>query len=107
MTRTTEGGICSGILEICGDEDGLAAVISHEIAHTVAHHASERMSRGFVTLAGLLLISIASGWDTRFLGDVMDLVFLRPGSRKQEVSSSEETLEFSTILLTVYLYITG
>ena len=75
----------SGILGICGDEDGLAAVMSHEIAHTVAHHASETMSKWFLAIAGLLLLSVLSGTDTSFLGDIMDLVFLRPGSRRQEV----------------------
>lgn len=60
--------------------------MSHEIAHTVAHHASERMSQSFLAMAGLLLIALASGGDTSILGNIMDLVYLRPGSRKQEVS---------------------
>jgi metalloendopeptidase OMA1, mitochondrial len=70
---------------VCRDEDGLAAVISHEIAHSVAHHSAERMSQSFLAIAGLLLVSIASGTDVSFLGSIMDLVYLRPGSRKQEV----------------------
>ncbi|CUS09896.1 unnamed protein product [Tuber aestivum] len=76
--------VFSGILGICGDEDGLAAVMSHEISHTVAHHASETMSKSFLAIAGLLLLSVVSGTNTSFLGDIMDLAFLRPGSRRQE-----------------------
>jgi len=59
--------------------------MSHEIAHTVAHHASERMSKSILAIAGLLLLSVVSGTDTRILGNIMDLVYLRPGSRRQEV----------------------
>jgi len=59
--------------------------MSHEIAHTVAHHASERMSKSVLAIVGLLLLSVVSGTDTSFLGNIMDLVYLRPGSRRQEV----------------------
>ncbi|RPB02226.1 hypothetical protein L873DRAFT_497058 [Choiromyces venosus 120613-1] len=79
--------VFSGILGICGDEGGLATVMSHEIAHTVAHHASETMSKSFLTIVGLLVLSIVSGTDTSFLGNVMDLVYLRPGSRRQEAEA--------------------
>jgi len=58
--------------------------MSHEIAHTVAHHASERMSKSVLAIAGLLLLSVVSGTDTSILGNIMDLVYLRPGSRRQE-----------------------
>lgn len=36
--------VFTGILPICKDETGLAVVISHEIAHTIARHGNERMS---------------------------------------------------------------
>ncbi|KAG0130762.1 hypothetical protein HOY82DRAFT_608913 [Tuber indicum] len=78
--------IPGGKVFVFSDEDGLAAVMSHEIAHTVAHHASETMSKSFLTMAGFLLLSVVNGTDTSFLGNIMDLVYLRPGSRRQEVS---------------------
>lgn len=40
--------IYEGILPICANEAGLAVVMSHEIAHALARHGSERMSHGYV-----------------------------------------------------------
>ncbi|WP_317175192.1 M48 family metalloprotease [Hymenobacter qilianensis] len=34
------------------DENGLAVVMAHEIAHAVAKHGSERMSQGLVQQLG-------------------------------------------------------
>jgi len=36
----------SGILPICKNEDGVAAVMAHEVAHAFAKHGQERMSQG-------------------------------------------------------------
>ena len=38
----------TGIMPICKDEEGLATVMSHEIAHAVARHGNERMSQQLV-----------------------------------------------------------
>lgn len=32
--------VFTGILPLCGGEDGIAAVLGHEIAHVVAHHTA-------------------------------------------------------------------
>jgi predicted Zn-dependent protease len=32
--------VFTGILPLCKDEDGIAAVLGHEIAHVVAHHSA-------------------------------------------------------------------
>lgn len=79
--------VFSGILPICDGEDGLAAVLGHEIAHNVAHHAAERMSQTFLALPIAFAASLVfdvSGGISQFL---LDYAFLRPGSRKQEVGS--------------------
>lgn len=79
--------VFSGILDICQDDDGLAAVLGHEIAHNVAHHAAERMSQaGFLTGA-LLLFSLFTGIDAGLGNLLMDFAFLRPGSRSQETEA--------------------
>ena len=41
--------VYEGIMPICGDEAGLAVVISHEIAHALARHGGERMSQKMMT----------------------------------------------------------
>lgn len=35
----------TGILPICKDEDGVAVVMGHEVAHAIANHGRERMSQ--------------------------------------------------------------
>ena len=76
--------VFSGILDICQDDDGLAAVLGHEIAHNVAHRAAERMSKSNILLgvvmAGFLLIGVDPG-----IGNLLtEFAFTRPGSRSQE-----------------------
>lgn len=41
--------VYEGILPICGSEDGLAVVMSHEVAHALARHGGERMSHGSIS----------------------------------------------------------
>ncbi len=38
--------VYTGILGLCDNEAGLAAVLGHEIAHAIANHGNERMSQG-------------------------------------------------------------
>ncbi len=42
----------TGILPYCQDENGIAVVMGHEIAHAVARHGNERMSQQMVTQFG-------------------------------------------------------
>jgi predicted Zn-dependent protease len=45
-----------GIMPLCQNEDGVAVVMGHEIAHAVARHGNERMSQGlFAQLGGMAL----------------------------------------------------
>ena len=78
--------VFSGLLPIAQDEDGLATVLGHEIAHNVAHHSAERMSKSIILLGLAALLQLFSD---PFFGSsaraFMDFLFLRPGSRAQEV----------------------
>ena len=42
----------SGILPIAKNDDGIAAIMGHEISHAVARHSSERMSTAMLVDAG-------------------------------------------------------
>lgn len=44
--------VYTGILPVAKDVNGLAAIISHEVAHALANHGSERMSQELVMQAG-------------------------------------------------------
>ncbi len=51
-------GVYSGMLQITQTEAGLATVLAHEVAHAVAHHGAERISRVLVVQGvGMALIS--------------------------------------------------
>ena len=40
--------IYTGMLEVTKNDNGLAAIMGHEIAHAVAKHSVERASRGIL-----------------------------------------------------------
>lgn len=73
-----------GILDICQGDDGLAAVLGHEIAHNVAHHAAERMSKAFILFPIAIIGSLLVGLDPGIGNYIQQLLFQLPGSRKQE-----------------------
>jgi predicted Zn-dependent protease len=50
----------TGILPICEDDDGLAVVMGHEVAHAVAQHGNERMSQGMMAQLGAAALSVAT-----------------------------------------------
>lgn len=54
-------GVYAGILPITKDEDGLAVVLGHEIAHAVARHGGERMTKAMgLQLGGQLVGAYAN-----------------------------------------------
>lgn len=44
--------VYTGILPVVQDENGLATVMSHEVAHAIANHGGERMSQELLVQAG-------------------------------------------------------
>ena len=51
--------VYKGILPLTADKNGLAVVISHEIAHAVARHGNERMSQQLIAQMGGIALSEA------------------------------------------------
>ncbi|MDH5399490.1 MAG: M48 family metallopeptidase [Cyclobacteriaceae bacterium] len=51
----------TGIMPVCRDELGIAVVMGHEVAHAIANHGRERMSKGLVTQMGMSTIGAAMG----------------------------------------------
>lgn len=50
----------TGILPICANEDGVAAVMGHEVAHAFAKHGQERMSKGQIQQLGGLAVALGT-----------------------------------------------
>jgi predicted Zn-dependent protease len=49
----------TGILPLTKDENGLAVVMGHEIAHAIAEHGNERMSQGLMAQVGGTALALA------------------------------------------------
>ena len=98
--------VYTGILKITKNQNGLAAVMGHEIAHAVAKHSVERASRGIVVnlatqitdiLSGgkLSQINRATGMNT--VGLLSQIGILNPFNRKQETEADYLGLIFSSL----------
>jgi metalloendopeptidase OMA1, mitochondrial len=73
-----------GMLDICQGDDGLAAVLGHEIAHNVAHHAAERLSQFVILLPIGIVAWLGAGIDISLVSTFSSIVLTLPRSRKQE-----------------------
>ncbi len=51
--------VYTGILPITRNENGLAVVMGHEIAHAIARHGNERMSQSLVASMGGMALAVA------------------------------------------------
>jgi predicted Zn-dependent protease len=49
----------TGILPLTKDENGIAVIMGHEIAHAIAGHGNERMSQGLVAQLGGVTLAVA------------------------------------------------
>lgn len=54
-------GVNTGMLEVAKNQDQLATVIGHEIAHVLARHANERISSTYAADVSLRIVSGAMG----------------------------------------------
>lgn len=75
--------IFSSILPICQNDDGLATVLSHELAHQLAHHSSEQMLSLplYIALSAILYSVTGVSW----VNDLLVSGLLRmPASRDME-----------------------
>lgn len=94
--------VYSGILPLTRNEDGLAVVIGHEIAHAVARHGNERMSQGLLVQMGGIAISQAlkekpEATQALFLGAYgagAQIGLMLPYSRTHEYEADELGLIF-------------
>ena len=97
--------VYTGILDVTKNENGLAAVMGHEIAHAVAKHSIERASRGLILNTSTQIIDIFSGGKisqvNRATGGAVGLLqqigIMNPFNRKQESEADYLGLIFSSL----------
>ena len=98
--------VYSGILEVTKNNDGLAAIMGHEIAHAVAKHSVERASRGAVLNVSTQVIDILSGGKLstvnrttgmNTVGLISQLGIMNPFNRKQESEADYLGMIFSSL----------
>ena len=98
--------IYTGILDVTKNNNGLAAVMGHEIAHAVAKHSVERASRGILLNTSTQLIDIFSGGKLsgvnritgmNTVGLLSQIGIMNPFSRKQESEADYLGMIFSSL----------
>ncbi|OQW91099.1 MAG: peptidase [Thiotrichaceae bacterium IS1] len=84
-------GVYDGLLDVAKNQDQLATVIGHEIAHVISQHGNERVSQQFALEQGLTLIQAIAKPTTQkgqllmgLLGLGAQVGILLPYSRIQE-----------------------
>ena len=96
----------TGMLDVTKNEDGLAAVMGHEVAHAVAKHSVERASRSVLVNTGTQLIDIFSGGKLsqinrttgmNTVGLLSQLGIMNPFNRKQESEADYLGMIFSSL----------
>jgi len=94
-------GVNTGLLTVAQNDDQLAAVIGHEVAHTVARHAAERYSQTMASSIALAGVQGAIGTDTglgqavqSFGGAGAQLGILLPFSRRHELEADKLGVDY-------------
>lgn len=95
----------SGILPICENEDGVAVVMGHEIAHAVARHGNERMSQQMAAQGLGMALDVALSESPDKTRSIFNTAFgigaqyglMLPYSRKHEYEADKLGLIFLTM----------
>jgi predicted Zn-dependent protease len=94
-------GVYTGILKAAQDQDELATVLGHEVAHVIAKHGNARVSAALAAQTGVQLTAAAVGGSAGpnrevagLLGLGTELGVLLPYSREQETEADELGLQY-------------
>ncbi len=97
--------VYEGILPYTRDEEGLAIVLGHEVAHAVARHSAEQMSRQLLANYGGQALSVATSGKSKTTQLLAQQVFglgaqygvMLPYSRQNETEADEIGLIFAAM----------
>jgi predicted Zn-dependent protease len=81
-------GVNTGLFKVAENDDQLAAVMGHEVAHAIARHGAERVSQGMLTQVGVAALGIAtSSTYAQLAAQAATLGIILPYSRTQEAEA--------------------
>lgn len=87
-------GVYTGLLKVAEDQDQLATVLAHEVAHVTANHSKARVSAAYASQAGVQLTSALLGGNAganpqllNLLGAGVQYGVLMPYGRGQETEA--------------------
>jgi predicted Zn-dependent protease len=81
-------GVNTGLFQVAKNDDQLAAVIGHEVAHAIARHGAERMSQQILLQTGLAGLGITAGQAyAQLAAAAATMAVVLPYSRTQEAEA--------------------
>jgi predicted Zn-dependent protease len=81
-------GVNTGLFKVAKNDDQLAAVIGHEVAHAIARHGAERVSQGMLTQFGVAALGVATNTTyAQLAAQAATLGIILPYSRTQEAEA--------------------
>lgn len=93
-------GFYTGILDIMANDDQIATVMGHEVAHVSYNHSGERFSQSSLAQAGLTVAQVASS-GSRYGGEIagvlgmgVTLGVILPFSRRHELEADKFGLRY-------------
>ncbi|MGH8468701.1 MAG: M48 family metallopeptidase [Gammaproteobacteria bacterium] len=87
-------GVYTGLLKVTENQDQLAAVIGHEVAHVIAGHSAARVSNDLAANLGASVLGSTTGIDPQLIGVGANLLLLLPYSRGDESEADVLGLQY-------------
>lgn len=87
-------GVNTGLFQVVKTEDQLAAVMGHEIAHVIARHPEERISREALVGTGAAVLGAAAPDLAGLASSAATLGLILPFSREQESEADVIGLQY-------------
>jgi len=88
-------GVFSGVFSLIDNEDQLAAIVAHEIAHVTAKHVHERLSQELMIKGGSYVLGVTAAASGLYTGPILDIYGLGTGlgalgwDRNKELEADE------------------
>jgi predicted Zn-dependent protease len=88
-------GVFTGVFALIDNEDQLASIVAHEIAHVTAKHVHEKLSQELMIKVGGVVLGVTASSSGLYTGPILDLYGLGTGmgalgwDRNKELESDE------------------